>query len=93
MSLDTSARPHELLQVPLKDIEIRKDANGRLVAPLTLGRYGKKQKNRTVGIFDSVKYYRAWRQQHPAPNNPDSFLFISTEHSQNIAMFLYQLHP
>jgi integrase/recombinase XerD len=82
ISFDTAARPNELLQTRLKDIEPLKDMNtGRLVAQIVVGRYGKKKKDRALGIFDSFKYYRAWRAVHPSAGNPESFLFASIEHS------------
>jgi integrase len=89
MTWDACLRPEEALQLRLRDIEIRKDKHGRLAAALDVGRYSKKKKSRIVGMFDSVKYYRAWRQQHPAASNPDAYVFISKEPSakyQNVPM-------
>jgi site-specific recombinase XerD len=81
MARDTSARPSEILAVKLGDIEMKMSADGKLFVPLDVGRYGKKKKSRIVGMTDSIKYYRAWLQHHPASGNSDAFVFISREYS------------
>jgi integrase/recombinase XerD len=81
MARDTSARPSEILPVKLGDIEMKMSADGKLYVPLDVGRYGKKKKSRIVGMTDSIKYYRAWLQHHPASGNPNAFVFISREYS------------
>jgi integrase len=79
MARDTSARPHELLDVRLGDIEIKRASVGQLYILLEISRYGKKKKSRIVLMIDSVKYYRNWRTVHPGASNPkEAFLFIST---------------
>ena len=75
LAMDTSGRPHELLQIKIGDIEIRRSPDGsRLYAPLDIGRYGKKKKSRIVGMTNSIKYYRAWLSYHPDAGNPSLFI-------------------
>jgi hypothetical protein len=81
VAMDTSGRPHELLQLKIGDIEIKKDVNGKLYVPLEIGRYGKKKKGRRVGMTDSIKYYRTWLQHHPDAGNPNAYVFVSKEFS------------
>jgi integrase len=43
LAYETSARPSELLQLKIGDIEIQTDDNGKLCALIDVGRYGKKK--------------------------------------------------
>jgi hypothetical protein len=78
-----SARPEEVLQLLLKDIDhaIQMTDDGVEYAIIQTGRHSKKKMPRGVPLVDAIKYYRVWRHQHPAANNPDAYVFISREHS------------
>jgi integrase len=48
LAYQTSARPSELLQLKIGDIEIQTDENGKFCALIDVGRYGKKKQSRIV---------------------------------------------
>jgi integrase len=84
LAYETSARPSELLQLKIGDIEIQTDDNGKLCALIDVGRYGKKKQSRIVGITEfTIQYYQSYLSSsyHPDPENRKAFLFASTEHS------------
>lgn len=64
LAIDTSARPDELLQLKIGDIEIKKtpDESCRLYASLDIGRHGKKKRSRIVPMINSILYYRDYLQ-------------------------------
>ena len=80
---DMSARPDEILQLRLKDIDhaIKITSDGSEYARIQVGRHSKKKMPRGVPLVNAVKHYRVWRQQHPAAGNPEAYAFISREHS------------
>lgn len=80
MSLDTSARPHEILAVRIGDIKIKR-AGEKMYAEVEVGRGGK-TRSRTVPLILSLPYYRAWLERHPEPTNPNSFVFRSLMHRE-----------
>lgn len=90
MSLDTSARPHEILAVRVGDIKI-KIAGSRTYAEVEVGRGGK-TKSRTVLLIASLPYYKALMQNHPEPNNPKSFLFRSNDSKAKFANIALKPH-
>jgi integrase len=74
MANDTSARPHELLNLKIKDIVFKRAENGIQYAEvLVCG----KTKSRTLPLFTSIPYVKEWLHEHPLGNNPDAWLFIS----------------
>lgn len=74
MANDTSARPHELLNLKIKDIVFKRAANGIQYAEvLVCG----KTKSRTLPLISSIPYVKIWLQEHPLGNNPEAWLFIS----------------
>ena len=74
MANDTSARPHELLNLKIKDIVFKRAANGIQYAEvLVCG----KTKSRTLPLISSIPYVKEWLQEHPLSNNPEAWLFIS----------------
>jgi integrase len=88
---DLSARPDEVLQLRLRDIDhaIKLASDGSEYARIQVGRHSKKKTPRGLPLVHAVKYYRVWRHQHPVANNPDAYIFISREQSakyQNIPM-------
>ena len=87
LAIDTSARPDELLQLKIGDIEIKKtppdeSGGGRLYASLDIGRHGKKKRSRIVPMMNSILYYRDYLQSMLDPNapNPNAFVFVSREY-------------
>jgi integrase/recombinase XerD len=85
LAIDTSARPDELLQLRIGDIEIKKtppdESGGRLYASLDIGRHSKKKRSRIVPMINSILYYRDYLQSaHPNAANPNAFVFVSREY-------------
>jgi integrase len=80
---DMSARADEILRLRLSDIDklVELADTGDEYTRLQVGRYSKKKKPRKVMLVYGLKHYRVWRQRHPQAENPNSFVFISTERS------------
>ena len=75
MGLDTSARPHELLSLKIKDIKFRVSTIEKQFAEVHIQK--SKTKPRTLPLIHSLPYVKDWIDSHPMKNNPDAFLFIS----------------
>jgi hypothetical protein len=74
MAFDTSARPHELLSLKIKDIKFKISSDSIQYAEVTVdGKTGP----RTLPLIDSIPYLKEWILNHPHGNNPDSWLFVS----------------
>jgi integrase len=76
MADDTSARPHELLNLKIKDINFHLTDEGKQYAEVRIseGKTGP----RTVPLIDSLPYLKEYLQEeHPSGTNPDSWLFVS----------------
>src|SRR4029079_8572420 len=74
MANDTSARPHELLNLKIKDIVFKRAEHGIQYAEvLVCG----KTKSRTLPLISSIPYVKEWLQEHPLGNTPEAWLFIS----------------
>lgn len=73
MANDTSARPHELLNLKIKDIVFKKSDNGIQYAEVLVTG---KTKSRTLPLISSIPYVKDWMNEHPS-NNPDAWLFVS----------------
>jgi integrase len=74
MAMDTSARPHELLNLKIKDIHFKISSNGMQYAEILLSG---KTKARTVPLLSSLPYLKDWISDHPFNENKNSYLFIS----------------
>jgi integrase len=73
---DTSARPHELLCLRIKDVKFRlSESTGKQYAEVHLSE--SKTKPRTVPLIFSVPYVKDWIESHPKRNEEDAFLFPS----------------
>ena len=73
---DTSARPHELLNLKIKDIIFKiSSTTGMQYAEVHITK--SKTKPRTLPLIFSIPYIKDWIDSHPLANNPDAFLFIS----------------
>jgi integrase len=84
MALETGGRPGELLQVKMKDIQIKTSpSTGKKYAEFWIGQYGKSKKARPVTISDSIPHLNVWVHVHPNRDNPqgDAYLFPSLEKS------------
>jgi hypothetical protein len=75
MANDTSARPHELLSLKIKDIAFRISSTGLQYAEVHITQT--KTRPRTVPLIFSVPYIKDWIDSHPMGTNLDAFLFIS----------------
>jgi hypothetical protein len=85
MANDMSARPHEILNLKIKDIIFKLTDEGIQYAEVLIR--GGKTKPRTLPIIDSLPYLKEWLQQHPTAGNRDSWLFVSLADA-NIGMKL-----
>ena len=80
MALDTSARPHELLNLKIKDVKFKVSSEGVQYAEITVkGKTG----SRTLPLIDSIPYIKEWILNHPEGRNPDSWLFVSLSDKNN----------
>ena len=75
MALDTSARPHELLSLKIKDIKFRVSTIDKQFAEIHIQE--SKTIARTLPLINSLPYVKDWIDSHPMKNNPDAFLFVS----------------
>ena len=75
MAIDTSARPHELLNSQISDLKFNITEDGKQYGELVIkqGKTG----DRTVPLIESIPYLKAWISDHPSGTNPNSWLFIS----------------
>jgi integrase len=76
MANDMSARPHEILNLKIKDIvfKVTEDGSSQYAEVLITGG---KTKPRTLPLIDSIPYVKEWIENHPTGLNPDSWLFVS----------------
>jgi integrase len=72
---DMSARPHEILNLKIRDIIWKLTSDGIQYAEILIR--GGKTKPRTLPLIDSIPYVRDWITNHPTGDNPDSWLFVS----------------
>ena len=79
MANDTSARPHELLNLKIKDIKFKMAKGTQYAEILVSG----KTKSRTLPLITSIPYVKDWLLNHPTGDNKDSWLFISLSNNQN----------
>jgi integrase len=80
MTLDTSARPHELLNLKIKDVKFKISSEGIQYAEITVkGKTG----SRTLPLIDSIPYIKEWILNHPEGQNPDCWLFVSLSDKNN----------
>lgn len=73
MAIDTSARPHELLGLKIKDI-VFKQANNIQYAEI---RVSGKTGSRIIPLINSIPLVKDWLEEHPQRGNPDAPLFVS----------------
>ena len=87
IAIDTSARPHEILNVKICDIQFHLTEDGIQYAEMAIkeGKTG----SRTVPLIDSIPYVKAWINSHPSGTNPESWLFISKAHNSMFQKLTY----
>ncbi len=76
MANDTSARPHEIINLRVKDIRFCVTEEGAHYAEVRIveGKTGP----RTVPLIDSIPYLKEYLlEEHPSGSNPNSWLFVS----------------
>jgi integrase/recombinase XerD len=74
MAYDTSARPHELLRLKIKDIKFKLSPDGIQYAEILVSG---KTRPRTLPLISFIPYIKEWLQEHPLRNNPEAALFLS----------------
>jgi integrase/recombinase XerD len=74
MSRDLSARPHEILNLKIKDIVFKAvgDGSKQYAEVLVNGKTG----TRHIPLIQSIPYIKDWLSNHPSRNNPNSPLFV-----------------
>jgi integrase/predicted nucleic acid-binding Zn ribbon protein len=75
MANDTSARPHELLALKIRDVQFKTSTSGIQYAEVHLSE--SKTKPRTIPLIFSVPYVKDWIDSHPLKSSPDAHLFVS----------------
>ncbi|MFL6399192.1 MAG: hypothetical protein ACJ72J_06380 [Nitrososphaeraceae archaeon] len=81
MSRDSSARPHELLNLKIKDVmfKVAPDGKSQYAQVLLNGKTGP----RPTPLIQSIPYIKDWLSDHPSRNNPNSPLFVSVNNHSN----------
>jgi integrase/recombinase XerD len=72
MARDLSARPHEILNLKIKDIIFKSVDKYQYAEVLVNGKTG----TRHIPLIQSIPYIKDWLSTHPSRNNPKSPLFI-----------------
>jgi integrase len=72
MARDLSARPHEILNLKIKDVVFKSAGNNQYAEVLVNGKTG----SRHIPLIQSIPYIKEWLLNHPSRNNPNSPLFI-----------------
>jgi integrase/recombinase XerD len=87
MIIDTSARPHELLKLRIKDIEFVDEEGGRYAKIVVNGKTGE----RPLALIDSLPYITQWISLHPQGSNREAILLPSLKTGKAVqvnAMFI-----
>ena len=71
MARDLSARPHEILNLKIKDVVFKSAGNRQYAEVLVNGKTG----SRHIPLIQSIPYIKEWLSNHPSRNNPNSPLF------------------
>ena len=61
MEVDTGARPHELLNLRIKDVEFVEEGGSRYAKIVVDGKTGE----RSLALIDSIPYVTQWISNHP----------------------------
>lgn len=79
ISRDLSARPHEILNLKIKDVVIKQAGSKQYAEVLVNGKTG----TRHLPLIDSFPYVKECLDQHPQRNNKNAFL-VCTMHRGNV---------
>jgi integrase len=79
MANDTSARPHELLNLKIKDVKFKITPNRIQYAEILVSG---KTKPRTLPLFSSIPYVKEWLLDHPTADNSESWIFVSKSNNK-----------
>lgn len=71
---DTSARPHEILNLKIKDVVFKLSGNGTQYAEVHVSG---KTTGRTLPLITSIPYVKEWIQVHPFSKNSEAMLYVS----------------
>jgi integrase/recombinase XerD len=77
ISRDLSARPHEILNLKIKDVVIKKAGNKQYAEVLVNGKTG----TRHLPLIDSLPYVKDWLDHHPQRNNKNAYLICTLNRS------------
>jgi integrase/recombinase XerD len=91
MSRDSAARPHELLNLRIKDVvfKLTPDSKKQYAEILVNGKTG----TRPIPLIDSIPYIKDWiTNHHPQAGNPNSILLCGFGKSLNRAISVISLH-
>jgi integrase/recombinase XerD len=86
MEADVAARPHELLNLRIKDVDFREDGGSRYAKIVVNGKTGE----RALPLIDSIPYVTQWISLHPQGSNREAILLPNTQTGKAIqvnAMF------
>jgi hypothetical protein len=72
MARDLSARPHEILNLKIKDIVFKTVDKYQYAEVLVNGKTG----SRHIPLIQSIPYIKDWLSNHPSRNNPNSPVFV-----------------
>jgi integrase/recombinase XerD len=72
MARDLSARPHEILNLKIKDVVFKTAGNKQYAEVLVNGKTG----SRHIPLIQSIPYVKEWLSSHPSRNNANSPLFM-----------------
>jgi integrase/recombinase XerD len=75
MARDLSARPHEILNLKIKDVVFKAAGNKQYAEVLVNGKTG----SRPIPLIQSIPYLKEWLSNHPSRNNPNAPLFVSLD--------------
>jgi integrase len=76
MARDLSARPHEILNLKIKDVVFKTVDSGKQYAEVLVnGKTG----SRHIPLIQSIPYIKDWLSNHPSRNNLKSPLFVSLD--------------
>jgi integrase/recombinase XerD len=73
ISRDLSCRPHEILDLKIKDIAFKTTSNYQYAEVLVNGKTG----SRPIPLISSIPYLKDWLDSHPQRCNPKAFLIVS----------------
>jgi integrase/recombinase XerD len=75
VSRDTSCRPHEILNLRIKDVVFKTAENHQYAEVLVNGKTG----SRVIPLFNSLPFVKDWLDEHFQRGNPSAFLIPSRD--------------